>query len=807
LDSIPDTIYFKDTESRFTRINSAQTLFLGLDSAEKALGKTDADFFITPHLAQTLLEQEQSMMRSGEPVIDEVEEHLSKDGQVRWMSSTKVPIRERQGRIVGMVGVSRDITERKRAEFEMQAQKALFENLVAVARATTAMPSLEATLQNALRVSAQLTGAMRGSLFLLNEAGQVTHSIRSEGEEMEQARVELVGQVMRNGLAGWVRHYAVSALIADTETDDRWMPSPDVHYQARSVLAVPILHSGMLLGIMTLLHSEPGQFTHDHLRLMEAAADQMALALRNARMLDETQVLAEQMYMLNHISQAALAATTLDELYQALADRIGELFGSDACQITYWNEVRQEPISKASSDPAWRTGGQALLSRVGAETVTRLVLAQGKALAIDSVPGSEVLDGKFGEPAVRSLLGLPLIAHDRKLGTVILAYETPHAFSETEVSLGERVGRQVALALSNALLYREAAEERERLQALIDSSRDGVALLSADRRILICNEPTLRMLELPGGPADWVGRPLRVALMTLARYAPEVMRAGLSEIRRVEQGDEQPSEGEYRLGQQFVHWLNLPVKGEALGRLLVFRDVTEERALEKMRDDLAHMMVHDLRSPLSAIIGATDLLAKKMAAMGDEDQELAVIVRDSAERMLGLVSDILNVSQLEAGQMPVEHNVVAMAPLVAEVLQLQSGAIERKHLQVEGPGHESEMPPVWGDLRLLVRVLQNLIGNAVKFTPTDGTLQVKARVDGHFLEVEISNSGPGIPLEIKSRLFTKFVRGNQREHGSGLGLAFCHLVVEAHGGHIWAESEPGQGATFKFTVPLYEPGN
>jgi signal transduction histidine kinase len=369
------------------------------------------------------------------------------------------------------------------------------------------------------------------------------------------------------------------------------------------------------------------------------------------------------------------------------------------------------------------------------------------------------------------------------------------------------VARQVALALSNALLYREAADERGRLQALIDSSRDGVVLIGLDRRILICNAPTLRMLELPGQPADWVGKPLRKALLSLARFAPQVLEIAIGETRRIAVGDEPAREGEYQLDNQAIHWMNLPVLGAGLGRLLVFRDVTEERNVEKMQADLAHMMVHDLRSPLTAIIGASDLLAKKMASLKDADKDLADIVRDSAERMLGLVNDILNVSQLEAGQMPLNRAPVALPPLVLEVLQLQSGAIENKHLTVESTLTDADLPMLWGDLRLLVRVLQNLVGNAVKFTPDGGQLTIDAQVEGRLLRVAVFNSGEGIPPEIRGRLFNKFVRGNQKEHGSGLGLAFCHLVVEAHGGQIWVESEPGQGATFRFTVPLYQSGD
>jgi signal transduction histidine kinase len=111
---------------------------------------------------------------------------------------------------------------------------------------------------------------------------------------------------------------------------------------------------------------------------------------------------------------------------------------------------------------------------------------------------------------------------------------------------------------------------------------------------------------------------------------------------------------------------------------------------------------------------------------------------------------------------------------------------------------------------LVERVLQNLVGNAIKFTPPGGVIRLTAAVtaaDPDMLTVSVSNTGSSVPPEIQQRLFQKFVRGDHKEHGSGLGLAFCRLAVEAHGGRIWAESDPGQTTTFHFTLPLHKPGN
>jgi signal transduction histidine kinase len=247
-----------------------------------------------------------------------------------------------------------------------------------------------------------------------------------------------------------------------------------------------------------------------------------------------------------------------------------------------------------------------------------------------------------------------------------------------------------------------------------------------------------------------------------------------------------------------------------LGRLLVLRDVTEERMLAKMRDDLTHTMVHDLRNPLTGISTALKLLDSKLSdVLSPAQHRLLEIADSSAERMVGLVSAILDVSRLESGRMPIDAGPVPLSTLVDEAIELQSPLAVTNDLQLidDVP---NDLPLAWADQELIGRVLQNLIGNAIKFTPRGGTVTIRAEqcdqvshgIPFAFLCISVIDTGPGIPADLKENLFQKFVVGAQTEHGSGLGLAFCKLAVEAHGGQIWVESEPGSGATFTFSLPI-----
>jgi signal transduction histidine kinase len=216
-------------------------------------------------------------------------------------------------------------------------------------------------------------------------------------------------------------------------------------------------------------------------------------------------------------------------------------------------------------------------------------------------------------------------------------------------------------------------------------------------------------------------------------------------------------------------------------------------------------MVHDLRNPLTGIYGALSMLAGPLRETLSAGQvSMLDIAHRNTERMLDLVNAILDISRLESGRMPLSPTMFALSDVVGDVVELAQPLSEQRHVQLHNEVG-SHLAPVWADRSLIGRVLQNLIGNALKFTPERGTVRVSVHLDGsEKMMVSVSDSGPGIPEDIRSQLFQKFVTGQQEGHGSGLGLAFCRMVLEAHGERIWVASEPGQGATFTFTLPLAE---
>jgi PAS domain S-box-containing protein len=892
-------------------------------------------------------------------------------------------LRDDRDRLSGRLIIVHDITERKRAEADLMAQKRVFESLVAIARATAKRTSLEATLQTAVNMAATLTGAELGSMFLLDGTGVVTHSVLARGEVMPAQYQDIVGSVMKEGLVGWVLRHRQPALIHDTSRDDRWVDLPDPPYTVRSALAIPFVSGSAVLGVLTLQHSQPNHFNTEHAYLIHSSADQIVLAIRNAQMYDEQRRLADQQTTLyealravgQHLDPETIAHAAMDVVarltgwpavamllpgdtathlviragagalaaaegqsvsigqgitgrafrtaqtqyvpdtsadpdyvgYQSsdavfrselavpvqrgervlgvldvasdrmaafndddvlLAKSLAEAIALALDNARLYTEIRQyaadlgtlyttaraisrslvledvlsETLHSALTSLGFEAGLISLadpidghlylaaerelppamsdqLQRHGlAETLCALVYDRGESVAVDDIEQETPIVRGLEKEApltfnlmrdlgLRAYSGIALLHQERSLGTLGLFARQPRAISVEDEALQVAIGRQIATAVTNAQLFQGIADERSRLQALIESSRDGIILVGTDCRMLVINAPAIDFLRLSGQPQDWVNQPIQDALGLLRHHAPRAVRVIQAEVDQSRMEDESSDEGECEIPPRAIHLMSLPVMADTtpLGRLLVLRDVTEERLLERMRDDLVHAMVHDLRNPLTAIYGALTFLADDVREiLSSTQRQLWDIAIENTQGMLQLVRAILEISRLENRQMPLDQALVSLTDLVGDVLDSQLPLATDKGLRLESDA-PSSLPLAWADAGLIERVLQNLVGNAIKFTPSGGEVRVTVRDDGteqRRLLVTVRDSGSGIPPEIQERLFQKFVTGEQKGRGSGLGLAFCRMVIEAHGERIWVEDTSENGTTFAFTLPL-----
>jgi two-component system phosphate regulon sensor histidine kinase PhoR len=350
--------------------------------------------------------------------------------------------------------------------------------------------------------------------------------------------------------------------------------------------------------------------------------------------------------------------------------------------------------------------------------------------------------------------------------------------------------------------------ERNRSSAILRSMVEGVAVIDAEERLVFYNRAFSEILNVDAASAE--GRPL----IEVVRNSELV---GL--IRRALRGDE-GLQSDITMGitqtQSFsitaapVKALDTSAPGRASeekpsGAVVVLHDVTELRRLERVRQDFVANVSHEFKTPLTAIQGFAETLLAGALDDPENNRRFLEIIRNHAIRLARLTNDLLKLARIEAGKLELEFSSVGLLELIEGCTETTLLKANRKEITLE-ISVPPQLPPVRGDAALLRDVLQNLLDNAIQYTPARGHISVVATAGPREAVVTVADTGIGIPLADSERIFERFYRvdaARSREAGgTGLGLSIAKHIVEAHGGKLWVESTVGQGSKFSFSLPL-----
>jgi NtrC-family two-component system sensor histidine kinase KinB len=340
-------------------------------------------------------------------------------------------------------------------------------------------------------------------------------------------------------------------------------------------------------------------------------------------------------------------------------------------------------------------------------------------------------------------------------------------------------------------------EEKTKTESIIYSIADGIVMTDKDGRLQLVNTQAKEILGLPAD--GWQDKPLGDLLKDDAR------RHAFEEVlkdRTAKQELDLSSNGRARYYLLSASEVVTPVKKEKIGLVTVLRNITLEKELDKMKEDFLHSITHDLRNPMTSIRGFLKFLLDGIAGPVNEQQKKMLETMDRAShRLMSLINDILDNAKLEAGHLKLALSEVDLRQLAQKNLDIAEGVALKKNITLKLDCPEN-LPKIVSDSDLMERVFSNLIGNALKFTPEQGSVTVSIADKDDRIEAAIIDTGEGIPPEYTERIFDKFqqVEG-QKKGGTGLGLTICKHIVEAHLGKIWAESKPGEGARFIFSIP------
>jgi two-component system, NtrC family, sensor histidine kinase KinB len=399
----------------------------------------------------------------------------------------------------------------------------------------------------------------------------------------------------------------------------------------------------------------------------------------------------------------------------------------------------------------------------------------------------------------KSAICVPLLARDQLVGVLTIVHPVPGFFTEEHFQLIQSIADQAGIAVNNALLYESLQAAHRRYRELFESSIDPILITNCDGIVMEANRQAVKYLEQPA--TDLSGQ----SVFELHTARKELLGNGFELVH----ADEPVSyESKFikpdRIEIPVEVYIN-PISIEGEDHLQwIFRDISERKALESLRQDLFAMIYHDLRSPLSNVVTSLNMLETLLPQESDAVlKPVMAIANRSLNRVQRLVSSLLDISRLEADQPISVMEKTPVGEILNEAVESIAHILENREQSIT-VDYVDPLPDTQLDRDMIKRVMINLAENATKYAPREGKIIIGARKSDGDVLYWVEDSGPGIPPEMRETIFEKFTRieSDLVPKGIGLGLAFCRLAVEAHGGKMWVgESKQLGGSCFSFTIP------
>ncbi|MBU2574897.1 MAG: PAS domain-containing protein [Elusimicrobia bacterium] len=405
-----------------------------------------------------------------------------------------------------------------------------------------------------------------------------------------------------------------------------------------------------------------------------------------------------------------------------------------------------------------------------------------------------LISNRIIRPINNMVNGVKKFLKDKHLDEVIPAEGWP----EIKSLVGILNRLMLELQAYRAFQLNQIVEEKNKAQALIDTITDGVILVDDRGGLIYSNQTALKLLGIARISADVV---LPRSIKNEAFFAQfSGLLASKEKFVKAEMdapvpGASPPLVNSYRIitNQFLLATLKRP------GRVIIMRDITNEKELEKAKEDFFHMITHDMRAPLATIQGYVEMLMRKVPASPNTDKYFKSMLY-SSRRLRGMIDDILNTTKLQHGTMALQIDKISANDLITRIRDNHEPVATPKNIKM-ATAPSAENLEFYGDAALLERIITNLVGNSLKFTPSGGSITLGTAQDAEKVFFWVQDTGVGIPADKKDTIFEKYSQMEEhKSQGFGLGLAMCKMTVELHQGGIWVESEVGKGSKFIFTV-------
>lgn len=617
----------------------------------------------------------------------------------------------------------------------------------------------------------------------------------------------------------------------------------DVHGELPcSYLGVPMRTAERVIGVLAIQdYHQDNAFSQQDINTLSTIANQAAVAVQNARLVTELRELNEQLdervaertqalgeerdrvEILLRITTELAASLDQDHVLNRALELVNEfanattggilLLDPDSGQLAYRAVLRHSGTVQSR---------RAVTQVAGDQGLPAWVIHNRQALIIADTREDDRCRAE-AEQGQLAALAVPLIYGDEVIGALTLFHKKPRAFSKQQLQLVEAAAAQVANAINNAQLYLLIRDQAERLgamlrteqieaaknEAILQSIADGVLVANAEGTIILANLPATLILSLPRD--ELMGKPVTELLGLYGSSGDSWVRSLREWAQSPERHHRRTSLADKLLFEDQVISVHLsPVFAgkQFLGTVSIFRDVTKEVEVDRIKSEFVSTVSHELRTPMTSIKGYADLMLMGVAgSMTDPQTRYLKVIKNNADRLSMLVNDLLDISRIETGKTELDLRPLDIPQIVEQIVDGHlRGRIEHESKPINVTTEMApSLPLVYADYARVVQILTNLLDNAFHYTPQDGQIKISATPNREFVAINITDTGIGIAQDNQKKIFDRFFRAEddavQQVAGTGLGLAIVASLVEMHGGRITVDSALGQGSTFTVLLP------
>jgi len=656
------------------------------------------------------------------------------------------------------------------------------------------------------------------SIFLLDEAGGEL-KMRTLAGGFEDLATQDYRQAMGVGMLGWAAETGQPLLANDVSKEPRYipgfLPGPLEEILTRSELCVPLKLTGRVIGVLDVQDTRLNAFDGTDIMALETLADQIAVAIENARLFQESQRRAEEMAALRQVNLATLSTLEQDQVFEIMLDQLGTVIDYDTAAIkVIAPDGREKMIAGRGPvihDQAMWNGFDAKDNKLIQE-----MRETRQPVVVHDAHTDERYERVGDWQTFRSWVGAPLFVRGDLIGYLTIEKTLPGFYDQNAVHLLGDFAHAAVIALENARLYQESrtrAEQLEqrvqertaqlqaqyaRLDAILHSTSDGIIVTDGQGEIIQANPVAETWLTRTLSPED--AARLRKTARELARRVEERPEAvleltGLDLELKAAPVSPPPSPPRKREGRE----------GREAAAVVAVHDVSHLKALNRMKSRFTTNISHELRTPITTI----KLYVHLMRRMPEKREQYLDTLAQETDHLVGLVEDILQISRTDAGRAEIKPRPTLLSELTEGAVISHQTLAQKRGVTLEH--HPAQPGPVaLVDPQHIAQALNGLVENSVLYTPEGGEVIVSTgeqEAEGRtWATATVADTGMGIPEEELPRIFDRFFRGDEPRSmqisGTGLGLAIVKEIVGLHGGRVTVESQVGVGTTFTIWLPL-----